>query len=151
KEAIVVLNSRGGSQIAATTIGLRIRSRNYETRLHSGAICNSACTLVWLAGTYRHLDKNTRLGFHSAREKRDSYARFEEGNRKTAEYLSKLGTPQQVIDLQPKADPCCLNYVGYAQAKAWGLLSDRPIKQQQALPTPETQPQATTAPKPVTT
>ena len=137
-DAIVVLNSRGGYNSAATNIGLRIRSHNYETRVHSGAICSSACTLIWLAGTYRHLDPKTRLGFHSAREKRDTPARFEEGNRKIAEYLTKLGTPQQVIDLQPKADPCCFNYVGYAQAKAWGLLSDRSAKQQ-ALPTPQTQ------------
>ena len=138
-DAIVVVNSRGGYNSAATNIGFRIRSHNYETRVHSGAICNSACTLIWLAGTYRHLDPKTRLGFHSAREKRDTSARFEEGNRTIAEYLTKLGTPQQVIDLQPKADPCCFNYVGYAQAKAWGLLSDRSAKQQQALPTPKTQ------------
>jgi hypothetical protein len=70
--------------------------------VHSGAICNSACTLIWLAGTYRHLDPKTRLGFHSAREKRDTLARFEEGNKKIAEYLTKLGIPQQLIDLQPK-------------------------------------------------
>ena len=138
KDAIIVLNSRGGYNSAATNIGFRVRSYNYETRVHRGAICNSACTLIWLAGTYRHMDPKTRLGFHSAREKRDTPARFEEGNRKIAEYLTKLGTPQQVIDLQPKADPCCINYVGYAQAKAWGLLSDRSAKQQ-ALPTPETQ------------
>jgi hypothetical protein len=154
KDAIIILDSRGGYNSPAANIGLHIRSHNYETRLHSGAICNSACTLIWLAGTYRHIDKNTRLGFHSA-SKGDTYARFEEGNRKIAEYLTKLGTPQKVIDLQPKADPCCFNYIEYAQAKAWGLLSDRPAKQQhQALPTPETQQQVTTAPappKPVTT
>ena len=139
KDAIVVLNSRGGYNSAATNIGLRIRSHNYETRVHRGAICNSACTLIWLAGTYRHMDPQTRLGFHSAREKRDTHARFEEGNRKIAEYLTKLGTPQQVIDLQPKADSCCFNYIHHAQAKAWGLLSDRSAKQQHALSTPKTQ------------
>ena len=79
-DAIVVLNSRGGYNSAATNIGLRIRSHNYETRVRSGAICSSACTLIWLAGTYRHLDPKTRLGFHSAREKRETPARFEEGN-----------------------------------------------------------------------
>ena len=148
KDAIVVLNSRGGYNSAATNIGFRVRSHNYETRVHRGAICNSACTLIWLAGTYRHLDPKTRLGFHSAREKRDTRARFEEGNRKIAEYLTKLGIPQQVVDLQPKADPCCLNYVGYAQAKAWGLLSDRSAKQQ-SLPTPATPQQLPTATAPV--
>ena len=69
--------------------------------------------------------------------------------------MTRLGIPQQVIDLQPKADPCCLNYIYHAPAKAWGLLSDRlakqqalpiPATQQQALPTPETQQPAATAP-----
>jgi hypothetical protein len=38
-------------------------------------------------------------------------------------YMSGLGVPQQVIDLQPTASPNSMNYVDYAQAKAWGLLS----------------------------
>jgi hypothetical protein len=68
--------------------------------------------------------------------------------------MAGMGIPQKVIDLQPKADPCCLNYIDHAQAKALGLLSDRPANQQQALPTPFTQQPATTAsvsPKPVIT
>jgi hypothetical protein len=71
-----------------------------------------------------------------------------------ADYMAGMGIPQKVIDLQPKADPCCLNYIDHAQAKALGLLSDRPANQQQALPTPFTQQPATTAsvlPKPVIT
>jgi hypothetical protein len=93
KDAIVVLNSRGGHNDVAMSIGRRIYVRSYETRVHNGAICNSACTLVWLAGNYRHMDPKTRLGFHSAREKRNTPARFEEGNKKIAAYLTNLGHP----------------------------------------------------------
>ena len=39
--------------------------------------------------------------------------------------MHEMGVPQEVIDLQPKADPYCFNYVDHAQAEAWGLLSDR--------------------------
>jgi hypothetical protein len=39
-----------------------------------------------------------------------------------------MGVPQQLIDLQPKADPCCANYIDHARVKAWGLLSDRLAK-----------------------
>jgi hypothetical protein len=155
KHASIVLNSRGGYIQDAIAIGGLVRSRNYETRVENGAVCNSACTLIWLAGASRRLGSRARLGFHSAATTlRPPYKRFEPGNGVIALYMARLGVPQQVIDLQPKADPCCFNYVGYAQAKAWGLLSDHSAKQQQALPTLESQQQATTvptSPKPVIT
>jgi hypothetical protein len=72
--------------------------------LHSGAICNSACTLIWLAGSFRHLDRYARLGFHSAATTlKPPYKRSEPGNAMMALYMANLGVPQQVIDLQPKA------------------------------------------------
>jgi hypothetical protein len=139
-QANVVLNSRGGYNAAAMRIGSFVRFREYETRVHNGSVCNSACTLIWLAGSFRHLDRHARLGFHSAATTRmPPYKRHEGANATIAAYLAGLGVPQQVIDLQPKADPCCFNYIDRAQAKAWDLLSDRSAKRQQALPTPKTQ------------
>ena len=139
KQASVILNSNGGRIRQAIHIGRLIRDRNYETRVHNGAICNSACTLIWLSGAFRHLDPRARLGFHSARKQlKPPYERSEPGNAIQAAYMASIGVPQQVIDLQPKADPCCLNYIDHAQAKAWGLLSDRPATQQ-ALPAPAVQ------------
>jgi hypothetical protein len=123
-QASVVLNSRGGYNDAAINIGRFIRLHKYETRVHKGAVCNSACTLIWLAGTVRHLDRYARLGFHrAATRRRPPYERHERGNAAIAAYMASIGVPQQVIDLQPKADPCCLNYIDHAQAKDWGLLS----------------------------
>jgi hypothetical protein len=148
KDVSIVVNSKGGWNQAAARIGVYIRHKNWETRLLNRSICNSACTLIFLAGAYRYMDPRTKLGFHSASMADSPRIRNEEGNKLIAKYLVWVGAPPQIIDLQPKADPCCLNYVGYAQAKAWGLLSDRPAKQQQALPTPEAQQQATTAPTP---
>ena len=119
-EASVVLNSKGGYNAAAANIGRFIRLRHYETRVHRGAMCNSACTLIWLAGFFRHLDRYARLGFHSAATTRSPpYKRSELSNAAIAAYMASMGVPQQVIDLQPKADPCCVNYVDYTQAKAW--------------------------------
>ena len=136
-QASVVLNSKGGYNSAAINIGNFIRLHNHDTKVHNGAVCNSACTLIWLAGTFRHLDRYARLGFHSAAtERRPPFKRHERGNAVIAAYMAGLGVPQQVIDMQPKADPCCLNYIDHAQAKAWALLSDRSAKQQ-ALPTPK--------------
>lgn len=37
--------------------------------------------------------------------------------------MAEMGAPQQMIELQPKIDPCCLSYVDYPTAKAWGALT----------------------------
>jgi hypothetical protein len=31
-----------------------------------------------------------------------------------------MGAPQGLIGLQPFADPCCMNSIGYDEAKQWG-------------------------------
>jgi hypothetical protein len=95
---------------------------NYDTRVHNGAMCNSACVPIWIAGSYRHLD---RLGLH--RSLTETGKRNEEANEIIAIYMKQMGAPQPMIDLQPKADPCCINYVDFPKAKAWGLL-DRPVR-----------------------
>jgi hypothetical protein len=136
----IVLNSPGGYINEAIEIGRRIRLRNWETRVQKGAICNSACTLIWLAGNVRYLDPHARLGFHSAGW--PPHKRSESGNAAEAAFMASMSAPKELIDLQPIADPCCVNYVNHAQAKAWGLLTDRPTKQL-ALPTKTQQPAAT--------
>jgi hypothetical protein len=123
---IVKLNSKGGWNKPAALMGHHIRKMNYETRLEKGDICNSACTLIFLAGTYRHMDPGTRLGFHTTYSEDGKKRRDDESNKKIAAYLAWAGAPQQIIDLQPKADPCCLNYVSSDWAKKWGALKERP-------------------------
>lgn len=127
----VSLNSPGGSNLAAAKIGMFVRAHRYEAMVKNGATCSSACTLIWLAGSSRHLGHNARLGFHSA-SMITGGQRDEGGNFKIAEYLRYLDTPQKVIDLQRKADPSSMSYINYAQAKAWGLLG--PVKHQQKPP-----------------
>ena len=121
----VVLNSIGGYIGAAGVIGRIIYTNKYETRVHNGTVCNSACPLIWFAGVFRHLDLNARLGLHTVSTETPPYERDEAGNARVAKYLIRVGVPQNVINLQAKADPCCMNYISYEQAKAWGLLNAR--------------------------
>ena len=80
-QASVILNVKGGRVWEAINIGRFIRLRTFETRVQNGAVCNSACTLVWLAGSFRHLDRYARLGFHSAaKQGKPPYERSEPGN-----------------------------------------------------------------------
>jgi hypothetical protein len=131
KRGSIVLNSPGGFLTTAWLIGnnINIHSRQFETVVRSGDVCSSVCTLIWLAGKPRHLGRLAKLGFHSVAYP-NTEMRNDEGNREFADFMRRIGVPQQVIDLQPMADPCCLNYVDYLQAKVWGLLKERPTKQE---------------------
>jgi hypothetical protein len=126
RDVTITLNSIGGFNQPAANIGSLIRSRGWETAVRNGAHCYSACALIWFAGVYRHLDRYARLGLHSALTE-STGERYEEANRKIAIYLEAMGAPQEAIDLRSKADPCCINHIDYTQAKAWGLLNERPV------------------------
>jgi hypothetical protein len=127
-EAFVILNSPGGRIDTALAISTLIYNHNYTTAVRDGTICNSACTLIWLAGKQRILDYNAHLGFHSAAIlKKRRYERSEDHNIDVEWYMRMIGVPQQVIDLHAKADPCCFNYVDYKQARAWGLLEGQKL------------------------
>jgi hypothetical protein len=122
KQVTIILDSPGGTVDDAIYIGEFVRSRNWDTLVQSNAICNSACTMIWLAGTGRSLGNRARLGFHSASSASSgapNRVRSERGNAKMAKFMAAMGIPQELIDFQPKADPCCINYVDYAQAQAW--------------------------------
>ena len=43
-----------------------------------------------------------------------------------AAYMTRMGAPQQMINMQPKTESHLMKYVDYEQAKAWVLLNPRP-------------------------
>jgi hypothetical protein len=116
---LVLLNSEGGYSGPAMNIGSYVRSRGYKTVVINGAICDSACPLIWLAGTARYLGRLARLNFPGASSAADDLK-----HAVLAIYVKSMGAPQQLIDLQRLADPCCMNSIGYDEAKEWGLLSE---------------------------
>jgi hypothetical protein len=117
----VILDSPGGLIAEAAWIGHIIRVRQWETLVQRDSTCNSACPLIWLGGVNRALE--SRLGFHTAiRPPAGSGIRDDASNAYMGKYMSSMGAPQDLVDLQSKADPCCFNYVDIEKAKAWGLL-----------------------------
>lgn len=60
------LNSRGGYLDDAIEIAHYIRSKNLHTNVRDGAICASACTLVYQSGTVRTAHVSARFLYHSA-------------------------------------------------------------------------------------
>jgi hypothetical protein len=88
----ISLNSFGGDTLAALAIGRQIRSKKYSTVVPSGAICGSACALIWLAGERRILSGTARVGFHGAFRKQGSaYVVSPEGDALIGAYLNWLG------------------------------------------------------------
>jgi hypothetical protein len=113
--ATVYLNSLGGMVDPAIRIGQAIRAAEWTTSVEWGDTCASACVIIWAGGFNRYLVG--RLGLHSAAtrisENPPKYIRSEIGNAKIAAYFKKMGMPQELIDLWPKADPDRLNFVTY--------------------------------------
>src|SRR6266853_5597138 len=64
--AVVALQSDGGSLVAGIRIGTLIRMRNFPTLVPNGSRCASACAIAWLGGTRRFLGERSQVGFHAA-------------------------------------------------------------------------------------
>jgi hypothetical protein len=89
--------------------------------VRDGAICNSACVLIWLSGVERYFGETAKLGVHSASTSEGK--RNDEGNELIAIFYRYMGAPQEMIDLQSKTSPSALKYLGHQQLLKWGLLA----------------------------
>ncbi|MEI7516176.1 MAG: hypothetical protein WCK81_12375 [Betaproteobacteria bacterium] len=65
RKATVLLDSKGGRLGPALEIGKMIRLRGFATAVQD-ATCQSACSLIWLAGEPRYMNNFTSIGFHTA-------------------------------------------------------------------------------------
>jgi hypothetical protein len=95
-DATIVLDSPGGVVNAAFRIGAVTYIKKYETRVNAGAVCNSACPFIWLAGAYRDLDETARLGFHTIYRK-ETGKRDDDSNFGLMFYLMFVGTPGEIV------------------------------------------------------
>ena len=93
--AIISLNSPGGDFYPALKIGKLIRAMSYSTRVDNNSECNSSCSTIWLAGQYKYLAKDSRVGFH---EHFDSKPSEHSGNKIKLTY-GLLGAYYQSIGL----------------------------------------------------
>lgn len=105
--ARVVLNSGGGSLTPALNIGRFIRENRLQTYVPDGAGCFSACSLIWLAGTERHIGLGARIGFHAAyvAQQGGPGQVSSSGNAVIGAYLSRLGYNDGAIRLFTAAPP----------------------------------------------
>lgn len=111
-DVIVLLESDGGSVLAAIEIGEIIRLRGYPTAVINGSTCNSACALIWLAGSPRALSKSGRVGFHAAYSDQNGSMR-ESGaaNALVGRYLTLLNLPEKALLFATTSPPTGMSWL----------------------------------------
>lgn len=143
----VIVSGAGGSSLAAYEIANKVAAFHLSTIARNN--CSSACTIIFLGGAKRELEKGARLGFHrtsrGASDMRDFYTRnkddagwvdefafaqdvFEEGQISAREYIEfattrgvKLDFALRVITYSPED----LWYPTEAELLASGVLIQR--------------------------
>jgi hypothetical protein len=120
--AVVLLESEGGSTITAISIGEAIRLKGYSTAVINGSDCNSACALIWLAGSPRAISKSGRVGFHATyTEKAGRQSESGVGNAIVGRYLTLLNLPEKALIFATSAAPSDLNYLNASNHEETGI------------------------------
>lgn len=121
-KADVLLESEGGALSDALDIGEAIRLKGYATAVLNGSECNSACALIWLAGTPRRLSKSGRVGFHAAyTDNAGSPQESGLANAMVGRYLTLLNLPEKAVIFATSAPPSKLTWLTAANYAESGI------------------------------
>jgi hypothetical protein len=146
-DVLILLESPGGSLADAIDIGETIRLKGYSTAVINGSECNSACALIWLAGTPHALSRSGRIGFHAAYSDRSGSVQ-ESGvaNAMVGRYLTLLNLPEKAIIFATSSPPSELSWLTASNYTSTGidvaiiddidLNNDRAASTKQAPPPP---------------
>jgi hypothetical protein len=108
----VALESPGGSTIEAIEIGKAIHLLGLPTLVINNSQCNSACALIWLAGSPRTITRTARVGFHASYTDQNG-VRLESGvgNALVGRYLTQLNLPISAVIFSTRASPDTLTWL----------------------------------------
>jgi hypothetical protein len=122
RDAVVVLNSPGGSLVAGLRIGTIIRLKKFATVVPDGTRCASACAIAWLGGTSRYMGQQGAVGFHAVYTMENGTpAETGAGNALLGAYLSRLGLSDNAVLYITSAPPTAMNWLSIDDAKALGI------------------------------
>ncbi len=111
-KAIVVLDSPGGATIAAIEIGKTVRLKGFATAVFNGYSCNSACSLIWLAGNPRSMARSAKIGFHASYvDVRGNLQESGVGNAIVGRYLTLLNLSERALIFATEQSPTKLNWL----------------------------------------
>jgi hypothetical protein len=118
--AVVWLQSDGGSVVAGIEIGEVIRLKGFATFVPDRARCASACALAWLGGSPRYMAARARIGFHAAYNA-TSGQETGVGNALVGAYLTRIGLPYSAVIYITQASPRSMTWLSLADAKRQGI------------------------------
>jgi hypothetical protein len=118
--AIVRLESDGGSLIAGIAIGETIRLKGFSTFVPDRVRCASACAIAWLGGSPRYMAPNARIGFHAAYDL-TSGQETGMGNALVGAYLTRIGLPYSAVIYITQAPPNSMTWLSLPDAKRRGI------------------------------
>jgi hypothetical protein len=97
--AVVSLNSTGGQLGEGALIAGVIKALRLATRVEDGAMCASACFLLFAAGEPRTAHPNSFIGVHKAADNdgRETY-KSREATRAMVEFARQLGVSSTILD-----------------------------------------------------
>lgn len=122
----IALDSPGGNVVEAAKMAFIIHSRGFVTAVPKGAVCASACVLLFAAGSRKIVSAGAALGVHGAAI----------GSRQTegalavttllAKALAAYGTPASVIGRMAVTPPDQVAWLTAAEIKMfpWGYVTD---------------------------
>ena len=133
-DAVVFLDSPGGTVIPALEIGRLARERGYRTVVLAGGTCASSCALIWLAGSTRYLEPGGRVGFHASSAEQDGRL-VESGlsNAFVGYYLSKLELSERAVVFTTMASPYELTWLTAENSEGAGIAFESAL---QSVPAP---------------
>ena len=134
-DAVVFLESPGGTVIPALEIGRLVRERGYRTAVLAGGTCASSCALIWLAGTPRYLESGGQVGFHASSTEEDGRL-VESGlsNAFVGYYLSKLELSERAVVFATMASPYELTWLTAENSEGAGISFESAL---QSVPAPD--------------
>lgn len=125
-EVTVFLEGPGGNLVTGLRIGSAIRMRAWKTAVSDGAVCASACGLVWLGGAQRAVGRQARIGFHAAWIEGPDGSKREvgSGNALVGSYLGRLGLTDAAVVYLTSAPPGDAAWLTEATAKLVGIRAE---------------------------
>jgi len=109
--AVVYLNSPGGSLVTAMRLGRVLRENAFDTRVGTrttdatraaAGTCHSACPFILAGGVQRSLEKGSAVGLHRAENRlpvRDEDAFQHVVRTQLVEYLAEMGVRAEVANI----------------------------------------------------
>lgn len=109
---VVVLASPGGAAADALAIGETIHAKRYGTYVPAGFRCESACALIWLAGSPPTVSSKATVGFHAVHV---NGVPSTQGNALVGAYLHALSLPMQAIVAFTETPPTSMRYFTHSE------------------------------------